>query len=248
MPVLNCSRMAILLTVFRRLLLIPSALFAGVLGLASFNYTGDFFFSLCSPEWLEFVGSGSYREEYVCVTPWYPWAKTFTLVVSAAVASSLFVLLPALLEPKEHYLAAVIAYTAGATLTIIMLFFLPLPGFFFTVLTAVAVMLSAGLGCVWVVKRQFGTGGGVTSPLPHRLPQSRRFSREKTQKPRFRGRSSGGLFTNLSLSRPFSPAVNTISAEGPNGPVLKLKGVPNSTVRSTVVIKSRSGQLNLRCR
>lgn len=163
--------MALLLIIFRRLLLVPSALFAGFLGLAMFSYADDFVFSLCPPEWLEYVGSGSYGEEYVCVAPWYPWAEAFTLVVSAAVASSLFVVLPALLEPKEHYLAAVIAYTAGATLTIMMLFLLGFPGLFFIVLTAAAVMLSAGLGCVWLVKRRFGTGGGVTLPLPRRLPQ-----------------------------------------------------------------------------
>ncbi len=163
--------MALLATIFRRLLLVPSALFAGCLGLATFSYAGDFVFSLCPPERLEDVGSGSHGEEYVCVAPWYPWAETFTLVVSAAVASLLFVVLPALLEPKEYYLAAVIAYTAGATLTIMMLFLIGLPEFFFTVLTAAAVMLSAGLGCVWLVKRRFGTGGGVMSPLPRRLPK-----------------------------------------------------------------------------
>lgn len=144
-------------------MLVPSAFFAGFLGLVAFSYTGDFFFRLYPPEWLEYIGS-----EYVCVAPWYPWAEAFTIFVGAAVASSLFVLLPALIEPAEHFLAAVIVYSVGAALTSPVL----LLGLFSaaTLLTAI-ILLAVGLGCVWLVKRWFGPGRKAASLLPRWLLQ-----------------------------------------------------------------------------
>lgn len=146
-------------------MLVPSALLAGFLGFAAFSYTGDFFFGLCPPERLEYLGSEfDYSGgRYACVAPWYPLTEAFTFIVSATVASSLFVLLPALLEPTEHYLVAVIFYTAGATLTILMLFF----SFFSAtaILTAI-VLFTVGLGCVRLIKRCFGGDRKAASLLP----------------------------------------------------------------------------------
>ena len=148
--------------------MVPSVLLAGLAGLAAFGYTGDFFFSLCPPEWLEYLGSelDYIGGDYTCVAPWYPPAKAFTIFVGAAVASSLFVLLPALLEPVEHYLAAVMAYAIGATLTSpLLLFGLVSPT---SLLTAIF-LLSVGLGCVLLVKRWFGPGRVTASLLRKRL-------------------------------------------------------------------------------
>lgn len=155
--------MALLLIVLRRLLLVPSALFAGILGLAAFSSTGDFFFGLCPPERLEYLGSelDYIGGDHACVAPWYPLAEAFTIFVGATTASSLFVLLPALIEPVEHYWAAVISYIIGATLMIFMLsIFSATP-----TLTAV-ISLAVGLGCVWLVRKRFGEGGKVASLAP----------------------------------------------------------------------------------
>ena len=137
-----------LLVGLERLLMLPSALLAG---LAAFGYTGDFFFSLCPPERLEYLESGSYAEDYTCVAPWYPLAEAFTFIVGAAVAFALFVLLPSLLEPTERVLVAVMAYSAGVSLTF-PLFFL---GLFSTPELLVAVsLLAVGLSCVFLVERR----------------------------------------------------------------------------------------------
>lgn len=162
--------MALLLVVFRRLLLIPSALLAGFLGLAAFSYMGDFFFRLCPPEWLEDLGSelDLIGGDYACVAPWFPVAEAFTIFVGAAVASSLFVLLPALLEPTEHFFVAVMAYGVGAILTAPLLL---LGVFSPTLLLTVPFLLSVGLGCVWLVKRWSGTGQKAIALLPKRLPR-----------------------------------------------------------------------------
>lgn len=154
--------MALLLIILRRLLLVPSALLAGFLSLAVFGYTGDFFFGLCPPERLEDLGSelDTIGGRYACVAPWYPLAEVLTFTVSAAVASSLFVLLPALLEPVEHYLAAVWAYGVGVILTSP---FLLIGLFSASALLTVIVLLTVGLGCVYLVKRHFGVGRKAAS-------------------------------------------------------------------------------------
>lgn len=147
-------------------MLIPAALFACVLGLAAFDYTGDFFFRLCPPERLEYLGSElDYigGGAYACLASWYPWARALTIFVGAMVASSSFILLPTLIEPKEHFLAAVIAYAVGATLTSPML----LIGLFSVVTFLIAItMLAVGLGCVLLVKKWFGVGRKAVSLLP----------------------------------------------------------------------------------